>query len=111
MPIFGVGKVYRIWTPKGGPPQYNRTNTDSTPSSPRTPVNLHGGSAQQHQALCKTLKSLSSSRRCDLLCLVPFYALSAVFARGVSSSTTAQGHYDALQKLMEEEEDAGGGGK
>ena len=21
MPIFGVGKVYRIWTPKGGPPQ------------------------------------------------------------------------------------------
>ena len=22
MPIFGVGKVYRIWTPKGGPPQY-----------------------------------------------------------------------------------------
>ena len=46
MPIFGVGKVYRIWTPKGGPPQYNRTNTDSTPSSPRTPVNLHGGSAQ-----------------------------------------------------------------
>ena len=23
MPIFGVGKVYRIWTPKGGPPQYH----------------------------------------------------------------------------------------
>ena len=23
MPIFGVGKVYRIWTPKGGPPQYS----------------------------------------------------------------------------------------
>ena len=22
MPIFEVGKVYRIWTPKGGPPQY-----------------------------------------------------------------------------------------
>ena len=22
MPIFGVGKVYRIWTPKGGPPQF-----------------------------------------------------------------------------------------
>ena len=22
MPIFGVGKVYGIWTPKGGPPQY-----------------------------------------------------------------------------------------
>ena len=22
MPIFGVGKVYRIWTPKGSPPQY-----------------------------------------------------------------------------------------
>ena len=22
MPIFGVGKVYRIWTPKGGSPQY-----------------------------------------------------------------------------------------
>ena len=21
MPIFGVGKVYRIWTPRGGPPQ------------------------------------------------------------------------------------------
>ena len=25
MPIFGVGKVYRIWTPKGGPPQYSAT--------------------------------------------------------------------------------------
>ena len=23
MPIFGVGKVYRIWTPKGGPPQFS----------------------------------------------------------------------------------------
>ena len=23
MPISGVGKVYRIWTPKGGPPQYS----------------------------------------------------------------------------------------
>ena len=23
MLIFGVGKVYRIWTPKDGPPQYN----------------------------------------------------------------------------------------
>ena len=22
MPVFGAGKVYRIWTPKGGPPQY-----------------------------------------------------------------------------------------
>ena len=22
MTSFGVGKVYRIWTPKGGPPQY-----------------------------------------------------------------------------------------
>ena len=22
MPVFGVGKVHRIWTPKGGPPQY-----------------------------------------------------------------------------------------
>ena len=22
MGIFGVAKVYRIWTPKGGPPQY-----------------------------------------------------------------------------------------
>ena len=26
MPIFGVGKVYRIWTPKGGPPQYDIFN-------------------------------------------------------------------------------------
>ena len=23
MPIFGVGKAYRIWTPKGGPPQFS----------------------------------------------------------------------------------------
>ena len=23
MPVFGVGKVHRIWTPKGGPPQYD----------------------------------------------------------------------------------------
>ena len=23
MPVFGVGKVHRIWTPKGGPPQYH----------------------------------------------------------------------------------------
>ena len=23
MPVFGVGKVYRIWTPKGGPPQFS----------------------------------------------------------------------------------------
>ena len=26
MPIFGVGKAYRIWTPKGGPPQCCRRN-------------------------------------------------------------------------------------
>ena len=25
MPIFGVGKVYRIWTRKGGPPQYRQS--------------------------------------------------------------------------------------
>ena len=24
MPIFGLGKVYRIWTPKGGPLQYQQ---------------------------------------------------------------------------------------
>ena len=23
MPVFGAGKVYRIWTPKGGPPQFS----------------------------------------------------------------------------------------
>ena len=23
MPVFGVGKVYRIWTPEGGPPQFS----------------------------------------------------------------------------------------
>ena len=23
MPVFGVGNVYRFWTPKGGPPQYS----------------------------------------------------------------------------------------
>ena len=24
MPVFGVGKVHRIWTPKGGPPQFSQ---------------------------------------------------------------------------------------
>ena len=39
MPIYGVGKVYRIWTPKGGPPQYDdegkRANSISGPVSNR----------------------------------------------------------------------------
>ena len=33
MPIFGVGKVYRIWTPKGGPPQYGGLRISTTSSA------------------------------------------------------------------------------
>ena len=39
MPIFGVGKVYRIWTPKGGPPQYHLTLIDSHWTGP--PITFH----------------------------------------------------------------------
>ena len=41
MPVFGVGKVYRIWTPKGGPPQYVQVPYQFTFVPPHRPGFLH----------------------------------------------------------------------
>ena len=37
MPVFGVGNVYRFWTPKGGPPQY-MMRSDKNPNIAQVPL-------------------------------------------------------------------------
>ena len=48
MPVFGVGKVHRIWTPKGGPPKYARAEAVD---GPEVLPNLKDCNQQKHIGL------------------------------------------------------------
>ena len=56
MPVFGVGKVHRIWTPKGGPPQYYSIGFY---------CRIHTASKYLHNDLARAIKALDQKKNAN----------------------------------------------